>query len=192
MFNFLFLQKTNPKADVSAKINSHSISTTKAISQLHNNTKSIRHHQRNTRSSHRQNHPSKIKRTDRHVVGNGGKGLSNKRSSNKQVTANLDEVRIGNISGADEARYNLATRIMSNGVEVIVASDKSTLPGGQPNLRILSTSEHYRMPLTLAPSTLKDHMLLVVPTDGKQNSKNSKFQQASQVSNFKYKYYVDI
>lgn len=108
------------------------------------------------------------------------------------MTANLDEVRIGNISGADEARYNLATRIMSNGVEVIVASDKSTLPGGQPNLRILSTSEHYRMPLTLAPSTLKDHMLLVVPTDGKQNSKNSKFQQASQVSNNKYKYYVDI
>lgn len=65
----------------------------------------------------------------------------------------------------DEARYNLATRIMSNGVEVIVAGDKTTLPGGHPNthLRILTTTDAFKMPLTLAPSTLKDHMLLMLP-----------------------------
>lgn len=170
------------KADVSAKTHSHSISTPKAISQLHN-IRSIRHHQRNTRSSHRHNGPSKTKqKTDRHVVGNGGSHLSNRKGSSKQIITNIEEFRIGNVSGADEARYNLATRVMSNGVEVIVANDKSTLPGGQPNLRILSTSEHYRMPLTLAPSTLKDHMLLVMPTDSKHNSKQSNYAQASQVS----------
>lgn len=172
------------------------------------NTKIIHHHQRNTRSSPRQNEPSRQRaaaapaapaaeatsatkqKIDQNLIGNGGNGLStnnhnyiNKKSSSKHVTANIEEIRIGNFSGADEARYNLATRIMSNGVEVIVASDKSTLPGGQPNLRILSTSEHYRLPLTLAPSTLKDHMLLVVPTDDKHNNNNkqSNYAQASQV-----------
>lgn len=65
---------------------------------------------------------------------------------------------------------------MSNGVEVIVAGDKTTLPGGHPNthLRILTTTttttaatittEAFKMPLTLAPSTLKDHMLLMLPS----------------------------
>lgn len=54
---------------------------------------------------------------------------------------------------------------MSNGVEVIVAGDKSTLPGGHPNnpLRILTTNEVFKMPLTLAPSTVKNHMLLTLP-----------------------------
>jgi len=66
----------------------------------------------------------------------------------------------------DEARYNLATRVMSNGVEVIVAGDKTTLPGGHLNthLRILTTIDAFKMPLTLAPSTLKDHMLMILPT----------------------------
>lgn len=206
---FVFFFNLKYKADVSAKSHSHSISTPKAISQLHN-TKNIHHHQRNTRSSPRQNEPRKQnaatapaaaataadatsatkQKIDQKLIGNGGNGLStnnhnliNKKSSSKHVTANIEEIRIGNYSGADEARYNLATRVMSNGVEVIVASDKSTLPGGQPNLRILSTGEHYRMPLTLAPSTLKDHMLLVVPTDDKHNNinKQSNYVQASQV-----------
>ncbi|GLV34887.1 uncharacterized protein CBL_09367 [Carabus blaptoides fortunei] len=61
----------------------------------------------------------------------------------------------------EEARYNLATRIMSNGVEVIVAGDKSTLPG-EPNVRrILSTVNN--KPITLAPSTLTDHMMMLMP-----------------------------
>lgn len=69
----------------------------------------------------------------------------------------------------DEARYNLATRIMSNGVGVIVAGDKTTLPGGGghpqfTHLRILTTTtDAFKMPLTLAPSTLKDQMLLMLP-----------------------------
>lgn len=64
---------------------------------------------------------------------------------------------------------------MSNGVEVIVAGDKSTLPGGHPNqhLRILTTSDTFKMPLTLAPSTLKDHMLLMLPqTTSTTHNKN--------------------
>lgn len=94
-------------------------------------------------------------------------------NSHKNVGAlneyNEEIRRLDNLFGVgpavDEARFNLATRIMSNGVEVIVASDKSTLPGGQPNhhLRILSTSEQNKLPVTLAPSTLKDHMLLMLP-----------------------------
>lgn len=131
--------------------------------------KLLHHHQRNTRSSHRQHGSQKIKRmTDRLVVD--GLSIANtKKSNSKHFTANIDEIRIGNVSGAEEARYNLATRVMSNGVEVIVASDKSTLPGGQPNLRILSTSEHQRIPLTLPPSTLKDQMVLVRPTSVSTN-----------------------
>lgn len=81
----------------------------------------------------------------------------------------------------DEARYNLATRIMSNGVGVIVAGDKTTLPGGHPNthLRILTTTtEAFKMPLTLAPSTLKDHMLLMLP-----QSSSTDPAQSSQVLN---------
>lgn len=63
---------------------------------------------------------------------------------------------------------------MSNGVEVIVAGDKSTLPGGHPNnhLRILTTSETFKMPLTLAPSTLKDQMHLMLPQTATADDKN--------------------
>ncbi|KAG8240028.1 hypothetical protein J437_LFUL019590, partial [Ladona fulva] len=50
---------------------------------------------------------------------------------------------------------------MSNGVEVIVAGDKTTLPGGPDVLRILSTASR---PITLAPSTLSDQMQLTLPT----------------------------
>lgn len=55
--------------------------------------------------------------------------------------------------GDDEARYNLATRVMSNGVEVIVADGKSTLPGDF--FRIL-TNKPYNKPYTLAPSTINN------------------------------------
>lgn len=91
------------------------------------------------------------------------------------------QIRIGGAGslGSDEARYNLATRIMSNGVEVIVAGDKSTLPGGgHPNqhLRILTTNTdtQFKMPLTLAPSTLKDHMLLMLPQTTSTMNNNNK------------------
>lgn len=61
----------------------------------------------------------------------------------------------------EEARYNLATRIMSNGVEVIVAGDKSTLPGDPDNRRYVSTNR----PVTLKPSTLREHMIMLLPQD---------------------------
>ncbi|KAJ8979966.1 hypothetical protein NQ317_013714, partial [Molorchus minor] len=65
--------------------------------------------------------------------------------------------------GHDEARYNLATRVMSNGVEVIVAGDKSTLPG-DPDFKRLLTSNSYK-PVTLKPSTLLDQMMMMLPQD---------------------------
>lgn len=62
---------------------------------------------------------------------------------------------------ADEARYNLATRVMANGVEVIVADGKSTIPGEPNFFRILTNSKHYNRPLTLAPSTLNNVMMFM-------------------------------
>lgn len=50
---------------------------------------------------------------------------------------------------------------MSNGVEVIVAGDKSTYPGNTDILRVLPTS--LSRPITLAPSTLSDHMMMLLP-----------------------------
>jgi len=55
---------------------------------------------------------------------------------------------------------------MSNGVEVIVAGDKSTYPGQANVLRVLPTSQ--AKPITLAPSTLTDHMLMMLPHPIKQ------------------------
>lgn len=61
----------------------------------------------------------------------------------------------------EEARYNLATRVMSNGVEVIVAGDKSSLPGDPDFKRLISTHK----PVMLKPTTLSDHMVLMLPQD---------------------------
>ncbi|KAF5289725.1 hypothetical protein FQA39_LY03642 [Lamprigera yunnana] len=63
----------------------------------------------------------------------------------------------------EEPRYNLATRIMSNGVEVIVAGDKTTLPGEPDIKRILPTTIF--KPITLKPSTLSDHMMMHLPQE---------------------------
>ncbi|PNF37850.1 hypothetical protein B7P43_G07412 [Cryptotermes secundus] len=70
------------------------------------------------------------------------------------------------MNGAGEARYNLATKVMSNGVEVIVAGDRSTMPGEPEVLRVLSSS--LSRPITLAPSTLTDHMVLFLPHESSQ------------------------
>ncbi|XP_060521357.1 uncharacterized protein LOC132698998 [Cylas formicarius] len=59
-----------------------------------------------------------------------------------------------------EEGRTLATRIMSNGVEVIVAGDKTTRPG-DVNYRILTSSK----PVTLKPSTLSDHMMMMLPQE---------------------------
>ncbi|RZC32267.1 mucin-17, partial [Asbolus verrucosus] len=74
---------------------------------------------------------------------------------------NTDKVEQGR--AFEEARYNLATRIMSNGVEVIVAGDKSTLPG-EPDVKRVLPSTIYK-PVTLKPSTLSDHMMMMLPQD---------------------------
>jgi hypothetical protein len=52
---------------------------------------------------------------------------------------------------------------MSNGVEVIVAGDKSTLPG-EPDIKRVLPSTIYK-PITLKPSTLSDHMMMMLPQD---------------------------
>lgn len=69
---------------------------------------------------------------------------------------------------ADEARYNLATRVMANGVEVIVADGKSTIPGEPNFFRILTNSKHYNRPLTLAPSTLNNVMMFMTLGNNQQ------------------------
>ncbi|XP_046393525.1 uncharacterized protein LOC124161269 isoform X2 [Ischnura elegans] len=93
----------------------------------------------------------------------------------------------------EAARFNLATRVMSNGVEVIVAGDKTTLPGGPDVLRILSTASR---PITLAPSRLTDQIHLTLPTalsgggkpQGDQHSLLLSLQ--SQAANFVTKTYA--
>jgi hypothetical protein len=80
----------------------------------------------------------------------------------------------GNDSEMDEARYNLATRVMSNGVNLIVADGKSTLPGEPNYFRILTNSKHFNRPLTLAPSTLNNAMMLLTLGGGYNGGKNPK------------------
>ncbi|CAG9857190.1 unnamed protein product [Phyllotreta striolata] len=65
------------------------------------------------------------------------------------------------IRNADEAR-NLATRVMSNGVEVIVAGDK-TAPGDKDFKRLLTAGT--QRPVTLKASTLTDHVVMMVPQE---------------------------
>lgn len=52
---------------------------------------------------------------------------------------------------------------MSNGVEVIVAGDKSTLPGDPSILRILPSSIY--KPYTLAASTLQNNVVMMLPSE---------------------------
>ncbi|XP_069953365.1 mucin-17-like isoform X2 [Cherax quadricarinatus] len=60
--------------------------------------------------------------------------------------------------------HSLATRVMSNGVEVIVAGDKTASPLPHDHL-VTNNFEKFRRPITLPPSTLSDHMLLFTPTE---------------------------
>ncbi|XP_066139774.1 uncharacterized protein [Euwallacea fornicatus] len=69
---------------------------------------------------------------------------------------------LSNTEDFREEPRNLATRVMSNGVEVIVAGDKTTYPGDKDFKRVLpSTMKH----VTLKPTTLSEHMLLVLPQE---------------------------
>ncbi|KAI5723503.1 hypothetical protein M8J76_007193, partial [Diaphorina citri] len=66
----------------------------------------------------------------------------------------------GTISLLNEARLNLATKVMSNGVQVIVAGDRTTYPGDN-HYRILTAN--VTRPITLAPSTISNHMVMLLP-----------------------------
>lgn len=85
---------------------------------------------------------------------------------NELVAANSDNVLNESL---DQARFNLATHVMSNGVELIIASDKiKHIDKQASSIRSSSISLPSRnvqqKPITLAPSTLKNHMLLAEPT----------------------------
>ncbi|XP_037899132.1 uncharacterized protein LOC119643744 isoform X2 [Glossina fuscipes] len=64
----------------------------------------------------------------------------------------------------DEARHNLATRIMSNGVEVIIASDKNKLDEGNSleTNPLNQSSNVTQKPMTLPPSTIKNQMIIML------------------------------
>lgn len=166
-------------SQIVAAQNSHShnksnSSTVANFSHVHENIernfKNYQSRQRMHRSSQYDRRADRSRSTSSSKLHSGNSSSVHENNSQQQI------IHIGAGSfGSDEARYNLATRIMSNGVEVIVAGDKSTLPGGHPNqqLRILSTGDTFKMPMTLAPSTLKDHMLLMLPqTTSTINNKN--------------------
>ncbi|KRG07357.1 uncharacterized protein Dmoj_GI26085 [Drosophila mojavensis] len=90
---------------------------------------------------------------------------------NELVAANSDNVLNESL---DQARFNLATHVMSNGVELIIASDKiKHIDKQASSIRSSSISLPSRnvqqKPITLAPSTLKNHMLLAEPTVRQEN-----------------------
>ncbi|XP_046812650.1 uncharacterized protein LOC111687833 isoform X2 [Lucilia cuprina] len=63
----------------------------------------------------------------------------------------------------DEARYNLATRIMSNGVEVIIAGDKTKTPDQFVSDFSNNQMQQYsNTPMTLAASTIKNQMMILL------------------------------
>ncbi|XP_050541141.1 mucin-17 [Daktulosphaira vitifoliae] len=85
--------------------------------------------------------------------------------------------------GFEDRKLSFATKKMSNGVEVIVAGDKSTYPGQTNILRVLPTSP--AKPITLAPSTLTDHMLMMLPHPIKQ-SINNQFVTKTYLTTYTY------
>ncbi|XP_032579857.1 uncharacterized protein LOC6620286 isoform X3 [Drosophila sechellia] len=74
----------------------------------------------------------------------------------------------------DEARYNLATHVMSNGVELIITNEKEKyIENFAMTTQKVTGTDYYshpilitirsNKPLTLAPSTLKKQMILTLP-----------------------------
>lgn len=92
----------------------------------------------------------------------------------------------------DEARYNLATRVMSNGVELIVADGKSTYPGEPNYFRILTNSKHHNRPLTLAPSTLNNAMMLLTLGGMVKGGKNPKVKSISLAHVLRYALFMNM
>uniref|UniRef100_A0A1A9WQ99 EGF-like domain-containing protein n=1 Tax=Glossina brevipalpis TaxID=37001 RepID=A0A1A9WQ99_9MUSC len=86
----------------------------------------------------------------------------------------------------DEARYNLATRIMSNGVEVIIAGDKSKLDEGN----LLETNSLHQnsivtqKPMTFPPSTIKNQMIIMLLSSSTAVQQNLSSELQSKTINF--------
>ncbi|XP_064537619.1 mucin-3B isoform X3 [Drosophila montana] len=101
------------------------------------------------------------------------------RLQNIRMLADTNHNLVGDMSdrSLDEARFNLATHVMSNGVELIIASDKVKSShvdinhGLTSSSSTSSSSRHVQSlrPVTLAPSTLKNHMILALPTSRQEN-----------------------
>ncbi|XP_055922151.1 uncharacterized protein LOC129953225 [Eupeodes corollae] len=79
----------------------------------------------------------------------------------------IDSKEANTLIGNDKARHNLATRVMANGVEVIIAGDKNGKVSAKRNVSKIPPSMSSR-PLTLAPSTLQDQMILVMPSNSQE------------------------
>ena len=96
-------------------------------------------------------------------------------NNDEYMAINENESSLSNT--IDEARYNLATRIMSNGVEVIIAGDRSKMPDQDTlnNVQILQPLYHNNKPMTLAPSTIKNQlMILLFPSSTNTTAPSSK------------------
>lgn len=84
-------------------------------------------------------------------------------NSDGDMAVNENESSLSN--NIDEARYNLATRIMSNGVEVIIAGDRTKMPDQDilGNVQILQPLyQNNNKPMTLAPSTIKNQLMILL------------------------------
>ncbi|KAL1140858.1 hypothetical protein AAG570_000786 [Ranatra chinensis] len=68
---------------------------------------------------------------------------------------------VGGFEG--RARHGLATKVMSNGVEVIVAASQNQPQPTTGTVRILPTA-----PITLPPTTVTDHMLMLLPQESQK------------------------
>ncbi|XP_045476720.1 uncharacterized protein LOC123682234 isoform X2 [Harmonia axyridis] len=88
-------------------------------------------------------------------------------SPNTESYQQLNHTEATRINGErkhmEEGRNYLATRVMSNGVEVIVAGDKSTIPG-EPDVKRVLPSTIFKA-VTLRPSTLSEYMMMLMPSD---------------------------
>ncbi|XP_050423117.1 mucin-3A isoform X2 [Adelges cooleyi] len=112
--------------------------------------------------------------------------VGDRKNSSFTISKNLQQNKIDakdEQRGFEDRKFNFATKKMSNGVEVIVAGDKSTYPGQSNVLRVLPTSP--ARPITLAPSTLTDHMLMMLPHPIKQ-SMNNQFVTKTYLTTYTY------
>ncbi|TDG39541.1 hypothetical protein AWZ03_014037, partial [Drosophila navojoa] len=120
--------------------------------------------------------PGSNKRHVKHETAHSSKSESTTDSMSRLQNNQLVAINSDNIlnESLDQARFNLATHVMSNGVQLIIASDKikhidKQAPSVHSSSISLSSRNVQQKPVTLAPSTLKNHMILAVPTVRQEN-----------------------